>query len=226
MNSVFIHGFLGLPQDWSTLFKGRRIDLWKEISPREYSNLDQAGKRLSELVTGEDLTIVGYSLGGRVALHWPQDQWHRIRKMILISVHGGLTDLSDKNTRWQQDEKWAQRFLNDSWEQVVREWNEQDVFKADTVRPNRRSTDYDRATLSAALMNWSLSKQAEQFTKIKSATFSVSYCYGLEDEKFAKYAHQLQKENMSWNFCGFKAGHSLHLSHAQELAEMITGKTT
>lgn len=221
MSPIFIHGFLGLPQDWSPLLKGQRIDLWKEISPLKFPSLSEAGQKLSDIISGKNLTLVGYSLGGRLALHWPEDQWHRIDKMILISVHGGLTTVSEKSTRLQHDEKWAQRFLNDSWETVIGDWNAQDVFKADTVRPQRKSADYDRATLSAALKNWSLGKQEQQFAKIKSATFSVTYCYGFGDLKYSKYAQQLQQDGLPWEFRGFEAGHSLHLSHATELAEMM-----
>ena len=221
MNSVFIHGFLGLPQDWSPLFKGRKIDLWKEISPREFTSLDAAGKKISEIVSGENLTLVGYSLGGRIALHWPQDQWHRIARMILISVHGGLTDLSEKKARLQQDEQWSLRFLNDRWEQVMSDWNAQEVFKEDTLRIQRNATDYNREMLSTALVNWSLGTQQEKFSHLKSAPFKIKYCYGLEDTKYVKYAHKLIQDSFSWDFRSFQAGHSVHLSHPQELAEMI-----
>lgn len=226
MKTIFIHGFLGLPQDWSPVFEGRRIDLWKDISPVDFPSLEQAGKKLSKLVTGDNLTLVGYSLGGRIALHWPKDQWHRLRQMVLISVHGGLTEGVEKTARLQQDQMWAQRFLNEPWESVIHDWNQQDVFKADTVRPQRNSVDYDRLSLSAALTNWSLGTQEEQFAKLKSAPFSVTYCYGINDLKFSKYAQQLQNSEFAFQFCGLEAGHSVHLSHAKELAEMVSKKTT
>jgi 2-succinyl-6-hydroxy-2,4-cyclohexadiene-1-carboxylate synthase len=121
----------------------------------------------------------------------------------------------------QHDEKWAHRFLNDPWEEVIRDWKAQDVFKADRIRPQRKSTEYDRVALSAALKNWSLARQEDQFLKLKSAPFSVAYCYGFGDEKYSKYAQQLKQDGIPWEFCGFEAGHSLHLSHAKELAEMM-----
>jgi 2-succinyl-6-hydroxy-2,4-cyclohexadiene-1-carboxylate synthase len=229
---VLLHGFCGLPEDWSPVVAElRKINssvqiqaphLWREVCPSVYPDLNQAGTRLSQLVSGQDLTLVGYSLGGRLALHWPQDQWHRIKKMILISVHGGISSLVEKQQRLKNDESWAQKFLNLSWLQVQQEWNSQPVFTGDKVRVIRNEKDFLREELAGALRFWSLGRQKEVLLSLDTPSFSVSYLYGERDQKFSSYAEELQKSSKPWAFLKItNAGHSVHLSHPERVAESI-----
>jgi 2-succinyl-6-hydroxy-2,4-cyclohexadiene-1-carboxylate synthase len=229
---VLVHGFCGLPEDWSavvTELRQKKADvqvqaphLWREIPPSMYATLEQAGRRLAELVHGDELTLVGYSLGGRVALHWPQEQWHRIKKMILIAVHGGLSSTKEKQQRIQSDETWSQKFLHQPWQQVLQEWNQQPVFAGDKVRPLRNEKDFSRGELATALRVWSLGQQQEVLGPLQSAPFEIVYLSGEKDQKFTQYAMELKKVFSHWNFINIaEAGHSVHLSHPAKVAEII-----
>ena len=223
MTSVLIHGFLGLPTDWQEIPADQKINLWMEVSPQIHTSLALAGEQLAKTVTGDQVTLVGYSLGGRIALHWPQEQWHRVRHMILISAHGGLSSFDEKLTRLVADQKWSEKFLKQEWPSLIKEWNAQAVFQADTVRPFRMEKSFSREVLASALVNWSLGQQEDQIEKLRQAPFPVTYVYGTQDSKFANYAKELQKRGLSWNFLALKGGHSLHLSHTHELATMMQG---
>ena len=223
MKSVLVHGFLGLPTDWQAYTADEKINLWEEISPKKFTSLAQSGEQLAKTISGDDLTIVGYSLGGRIALHWPQAQWSRIRQMILVSVHGGLASDEEKKTRLTADKKWSEKFLKQDWSPLIKTWNAQAVFQWDTVRPLRFEKSYNREELAAALTNWSLGQQAEQMELLKKAPFPIHYVYGTKDSKFANYAKGLQKRGLPWSFTALEGGHSLHLSHSAELATMMQG---
>jgi 2-succinyl-6-hydroxy-2,4-cyclohexadiene-1-carboxylate synthase len=221
MKTVLLHGFLGLPEDWQEFPADLKIHLWDEVSPVDCNTLAKAGERISELVSGDELTVIGYSLGGRIALHWPKEQWSRIRHLILISVHGGLQDHDEKQTRLQADTKWAERFLKEEWKPLMQAWNAQAVFMSDRVRPLRHERDFKREILAAALKNWSLGGQEEQTQNLASAPFPVTYVYGMKDKKFANYAKQLQDKGLPWSFKPVNGGHSLHLSHSHEMTAFI-----
>ncbi len=223
MKSVLVHGFLGLPSDWQAFTADEKVDLWTDVSPQKYITLNQAGEQLAKTISGEQLTIVGYSLGGRIALHWPQEQWSRIKQLILVSVHGGLDSSAEKQSRLKADKKWSEQFLKDDWAPLMREWNSQTVFQSDSVRPLRFEKTYNREILAAALTNWSLGLQDEQMELLKNAPFTVTYVYGEKDSKFANYAKSLRKRGLPWNFMPLDGGHSLHLSHSAEIAAMMQG---
>jgi 2-succinyl-6-hydroxy-2,4-cyclohexadiene-1-carboxylate synthase len=223
MKSVLVHGFLGLPSDWQAYTADEKVNLWEDVSPQKYTTLTQAGEQLAHTISGDQLTIVGYSLGGRIALHWPQNQWSRIKQMILVSVHGGLSSSAEKQSRLTADKKWSEQFLKDDWAPLMRAWNAQTVFQYDSVRPLRFEKAYNREALSCALTNWSLGLQAEQMDLLKKAPFPMTYVYGEKDSKFANYAKSLRKRDLPWNFMPLDGGHSLHLSHSAEITNMMQG---
>jgi 2-succinyl-6-hydroxy-2,4-cyclohexadiene-1-carboxylate synthase len=175
------------------------------------------------VITGDELTLVGYSLGGRLLLHWPKDQWWRIHKVILLSVHTGLAISAEKNERCANDQKWAKQFLDEEWNKVLQDWNQQVVFNKDLVRPPREETDFERAILAAALNNWSLGTQEDLKGAWIDAPFKVAYITGEHDLKFSAHAKFLKQNGNSWFFQSIPgAGHSLHLSHAQDVIDVMS----
>lgn len=231
INAVFIHGFLGLPEDGQELLKHlssqqtslqwQAPHLWRDVSPREFTSLALAGERLASVVTGEKLHIFAYSLGGRLMLHWPQSQWKRIASLILISVHAGLASNQERELRAEQDVMWSQRFLQEPWSSVCQQWNQQEVFHGDLWRPERLESDFSREELAQALCGWSLSEQENQISQMLQFPFPVTYWYGEKDRKFSQYAPLLQTKLVhaaQWKFCEVKGhGHSLHGSAAAEI---------
>lgn len=238
MKILLVHGFLGQTQDWDQVLLALRqqnsehsprevsaIDLWRDVSPREFDSLESAGLRLSQMVTGDQLTLVGYSLGGRLLLHWPKDQWSRIKKVVLISTHTGLLSLAEKQLRQIADQDWAKRFLKDPWDVVLKDWNQQPVFKNDSVRPLRLETQFERTHLAEALNHWSLGRQQQMHRLWREAAMPVSYVTGELDSRFLDHATTLKTMGLPWSFQVLaKAGHSLHLSHPQEVADIVCNK--
>jgi 2-succinyl-6-hydroxy-2,4-cyclohexadiene-1-carboxylate synthase len=116
-----LSGFLGLPSDWDFL-------PWPH-SPTE----------------GD--VLLGYSMGGRLALRLLESQ--RFRCAIIVSA--GLNAPDDERRR--RDEEWARRFESDDWPSLMRDWNAQPVFGGHALA--RREEDYDRAELARQLREWS-----------------------------------------------------------------------
>jgi len=122
-----LSGFLGLPSDWDFL-------PWTHIplSPPQWGE----GQ-------GEGQILIGYSMGGRVALRMLETQ--RFEKAVIISAGLNAPD----EARRARDEEWARRFESDQWSSLMRDWNAQPVFGGHHVE--RREEDFDRAELARAL---------------------------------------------------------------------------
>lgn len=197
---VAIHGFLGKPSDWHRLqdeikklapeCEFQAVDLQaaqliKTKSPKDWSkkfNQQQKSKHVERNI------LVGYSLGGRLALHAAIDKPGLWDKVVLISADPGLEDFVDEQARLKRDENWADKFAKMSWSEVMREWNKQDVFTG-SHEPSRHENDYNRDQLIHMIKDWSLVHHDIREEALIDLKPKLIWYAG---EKDAKYAHLFQ----------------------------------
>lgn len=232
MNIYFIHGFLGVANDWQTLEAEMReflpdhchfyaMNLWhniKDLSTDKmfYSWADQFAENLE----GEDNWLIGYSMGGRLLLHLPPAAFPRVKALTLVSSHLGLEDPQDREVRLEQDQFWAQKFLNEPWNQLMADWSSQKVFENDRIRALRSEQQFFRSSLAKALEGWSLGRQKSFWDE--KFPFPVQYIYGQRDEKFAAIAQQIRLRCPEIRVQGIaEAGHSIPITNPLELAQEL-----
>lgn len=216
LNLFFLHGFLGRPQDWepvqSALAKQDKFlikvpDYFKidPLSPtHDFAEWAQNfNKWVEQEVEGVGQNIlVGYSLGGRLALHALENRPHLWSRVVLVSTnpgfnddHGEFTEESEeRNKRWLNDSYWAQEFLTGSWETVLVNWNAQAVFGGARTEPVRNEKNYSRDMLSLALTQWSLAQQRNMRPIIREHLKKILWLVGERDEKFVEMAARLKEE--------------------------------
>jgi len=115
---TFFNGFLGVDRDW---------DFVRDVET-------------------DERVLVGYSMGGRLALH-ALIAGAAFDRAVIISA--GLNLEEGREERRARDEAWAKRFESDSWDEVMRDWNAQPVFGGHVVQ--RLENDYDRRELARQL---------------------------------------------------------------------------
>lgn len=187
-----LHGFLGCASDWSQFSNIHTIDiqmdaksdtLWKwaqtfnEAHPRQHSTTH---------------VLMGYSLGGRLALHAllsPMSPWDAA---IIISAHPGLASHKDKQARLKKDLVWAERFEKESWNDLMAAWESQEVFAKSTHRFNRKEIDCDRSQLAEMLRRWSLGCQENLLPRLQSLSLPILWIAGENDLAYRDRALSLQ----------------------------------
>lgn len=199
-----IHGFLGLPSDWA----GFDVE---PVSIGTADSIEAWAKHFNDRVRREKVRriVVGYSMGGRLALHALVQEPELWEKAILVSTHKGIE--ADKETRLKNDEAWALRFERDPWYEVVADWMAQPIFKG-TSGPLRVESDFNRSELASHLRNFSLAKQAP--LDHEKAVWVV----GERDEAYRKlHPEAIVVPN---------AGHRILFDNPQKLNEIICNFTT
>jgi 2-succinyl-6-hydroxy-2,4-cyclohexadiene-1-carboxylate synthase len=78
-------------------------------SDHDHADLATAGRLLGE--AGGAGVYVGYSMGGRVALHTALDAPHAVEGLVLIGATAGLDEPGERLARRQADEAVAERLL-------------------------------------------------------------------------------------------------------------------
>ena len=177
-----LHGFLGRPADWDFL---RQAGL--DVDARDLDDVPPSGD-----------TILGYSMGGRIALHELLDGT-RYKRAVIVSAGLGIEDEKDRATRRAADESWAKRFEHDDWEAVLRDWNAQPLFGGD-VRI-RRERDYDRRRVVDALLRWSPGVLPPLAPRLHEIEIPVLWIAGERDARYvaeAKRAVSLLPNGQLW----------------------------
>lgn len=72
--------------------------------------------------------LIGYSLGGRVAMNFASQPRVGMRGLIVEGGHPGLQDAEARQARRSNDSAWAERFRREMLEQVFADWYQQPVF--------------------------------------------------------------------------------------------------
>jgi len=112
------------------------------------SGLPETAKALSSLVEGP-AAWVGYSLGGRLALHVAAAHPAVVGHLVLVSSTPGIQGPVEREARRGSDEALARRLEGDGVEEFVRWWLSQPMFA--TLAPERSGTEQRLANSAAGL---------------------------------------------------------------------------
>lgn len=162
------HGFLGSPEDFSFLKRDDVVihDLYKMDSYPEI---------------GPEDTLIGYSLGGRIALEIAHAKKYQLKKVVLINAHPGLSDEEEKMHRAEFETNIVNELKSKSSVDFMEFWNSLPIFFHDGPI---KITD-ERFAKSAELFDrYRLSKQKFFLPEIIEHKDKVLYVVGLFDEKY------------------------------------------
>ena len=190
-----LHGFLGRPQDWDQILPDfQAIDLFNDICPFwEWAEKFNASVKTPGI-------LLGYSLGGRLAMHALLNRPELWTGAILVSCHPGLQSPEEKKLRLQHEYRWAERFQSDPWDLLLQDWNQQSVFIGDQPK-KREEQDFSRIALSKALQEWSLGQQEDLRERLGQLDLPIFWIAGEQDEKYAtltKEAHLKHPISKKW----------------------------
>lgn len=188
-----IPGFLGLPSDWDHLRMPnvRGVDLYTF----DWKNLSHWATQFNQLISKKTDTtniLMGYSLGGRLALHALIDQPRLWKGAIIISAHPGLSNIKERKHRDERDENWAQRFKVEDWQKLMYDWNAQEVFAHDSFRFERQECHYQRKDLVHTLIHGSLAHQLDLKEQIAAIDIPILWITGEKDDRYCELGRSLE----------------------------------
>lgn len=197
-NVLALHGFLGQGEDWGVGKNWQKPSLFdpnNKTNGPEWSLERWATKFFSE--TKLPKILLGYSLGGRLALHLYEQAPTYWESLILVSTHLGFTTQqgTEKKTRKMNDQKWAQKFRYEPWHNLIQEWNGQPIFSCEKNHPVRKEESFDREKLALAMENWSVSHQKDFRCLLSQIKIPVYYLVGEKDHQYVAFAEELKKLN-------------------------------
>ena len=132
-NLVFLHGFLGHPEDFEMFSKTfenfKCVSINLNLAPG-FALKAQAQFLYSELKRHKikKAHFWGYSMGGRVLLEAYKRFPELFKSLVLESTSPGITDKTERDLRTQSDTKWAKLITEDA-DLFLKEWYSQELFQ-------------------------------------------------------------------------------------------------
>ena len=228
---LFIPGFM------------QRGDAWRpvaELLPERYPSvlLDHREHsfegRLSEIADAaspagaEGAVLVGYSLGGRLALRAVLRDPERYAGLVTVGATAGLDDPSLRSSRAEADDRLASWIEMAPIEDVVSIWERQPLFAdqsealIEEQRPGRMS--HDPAELAMLLRTAGQGVLEPVWHELLTLEVPVLAIAGARDEGYVRAAQRMADVAPRGRAAIVEdAGHAAHLERPERVAELIEG---
>lgn len=164
--------------------------------------------------------VIGYSMGGRIALRLLQTSSDLLASVVLESCNLGCATQAERTEAAQRNQDWVDRIQHDGMEAFVNYWETLPMFATQKELGWDKLLHVSRAANNPTSMVLCLQgsgKQAMPLTEVtleavrdqRKKGLSMLYIYGDKDAKSAAVAATLEAEGVLVS--AIPAGHNVHL---------------
>jgi len=197
-------------------------------SDREPVTLETVSHDIAVLAPAR-VTLVGYSMGGRIALHVALALGDRVERLVLIGASPGIADPAERQARRQADERLADEIEAASIEAFAHRWAATPVLAGQppsvlaAVQADRLRNTPDG--LARALRGLGSGALPSLWDRLGELAMPVTLAVGQRDQKFhqinARMAAEMPVARLE---VVAGAGHAAHLEAPGRVAELLAGK--
>jgi 2-succinyl-6-hydroxy-2,4-cyclohexadiene-1-carboxylate synthase len=240
---VCLHGFMGAGADWLPLaeqWAGRFFCLLPDLpghggnqqfplsSPLDFESVGQGLHLFLQHLHLDRVSLVGYSLGGRIALDAATKFPQKIKTLVLESCHAGIENDQARRDRAAADERQAESLLAHGMDSFVEQWYKLDLFKTLQRRPqllaelkaNRKKND--PRWMAKVIKELSPGRQPLLGEKLGSLPMPTLLLAGELDAKYVDLVGRLGSQIPQAVVKIIPdAGHNVHLEQPEKFAETV-----
>ena len=209
---LFLHGFMGSLQDWrpvidelSSSHYCLTVELpWHGDSPKlpasahPFRHTTDALINLLDSLSVESCTVVGYSMGGRIAMSAAVQYPGRFSRLVIESANPGIRSPEERAIRRRREKEMAARLRNNDMREFVDFWYSQPLFESlrahaafeQLVQARLRN---DPAALAEAMTALGSGSQPDFWDAIGDYPGPMLFLAGERDAKYAALAQQLKQ---------------------------------
>ena len=233
-----LHGAAGMAADWRGFAKrlaaaktsSRAVDLWRflEGGPLPLADFGQAlnADAGGEVYRGSGRALLGYSMGGRLALHSLLEKPSPWQAAVIISADPGLEEAAEREARRTADAAWATQALTGNWQVFLNAWNAQPILANTPLRDPQASARLvaRRREIARSFIDWSLGTQQALWDRLHEITLPVLWVAGENDAKFRALAERaVARMPRATLAIAPAAGHRVPWEAEAWLAEKVAG---
>ena len=227
---IWLHGLLGNNNEWRVI--ASRCPEWPSLAidlPGHgdsvavvCTSFDDISAQISAILQMHGIErywLVGYSLGGRIAMyHACHGETRGLQGVIIEGGNPGLADAALREQRLAHDVAWAERFRCEPLAEVLADWYQQPVF-ANLSAVHRDAligarSDNSGAAVADMLEATSLGRQPSLALQLQQLPVPLVVLCGADDHKF----QQLTRDAGLPLRIVPQAGHNSQLANPQDFA--------
>ena len=237
-----MHGFLGSSSDWKSIVKNLSSDFYclaidlpghglSEIDDSKDSyTIENTAMYISEFLQDnkfEKCNLVGYSMGGRIAIYLAIHYPDYFNKIIIESAQPGIKDDIEREQRKKHDKNLAQKLISKPFQEFLEFWYNQPIFETLKNHKNFANLFQSRLNNSPQKLAKSLEEigagaQQSLWAELRKIENSCLLITGEFDTKYQKIFSKMHKEIYSSNFVILKkSGHNTHFENSDEFVKVV-----
>jgi 2-succinyl-6-hydroxy-2,4-cyclohexadiene-1-carboxylate synthase len=179
----------------------------------------------------EQTALLGYSLGGRVALHFALEARQLLWALVLESASPGIDDPMERDARFASDVQLAASIESDGIEAFVERWQAQPLFASQLKLPaavlaeqRQQRLENSTAGLANSLRGMGAGAQDDLRPRLHEIDVPTLFLAGALDERYAALAPGMAAAVPgSEHTIITGAGHTTHLEQPEAFAGLVTG---
>jgi 2-succinyl-6-hydroxy-2,4-cyclohexadiene-1-carboxylate synthase len=206
MKIFCIHGNFQTAKVWQPLeerMKAGFSDLemiTEDLCAKQFKSFDDWTEdfcgRVEIQANGEKSILLGYSLGGRLALHACLSRPDLWKSAVVVGADPGLESEEEKRLQLDRDRNWAERLKREPLEKLVDEWDAQTVFCGIGNQAPRNLGEVDSGRLCHQFEVFSKGIQKNLFPKLAELKRPpVLFVSGEKDHKYQGIGEKLAKSS-------------------------------
>jgi 2-succinyl-6-hydroxy-2,4-cyclohexadiene-1-carboxylate synthase len=227
---ILLHGFTHTGSSWEPVIAavGERyrptapdIRGHGTASDREPVTLEAVIDDVAALVQGR-FRLVGYSMGGRIALHVALAMPDRVELLTLIGASPGIADPGERAARREADERFADEIEHMTIEEFAQRWVANPVLAGQPQWIGEDRLRNRPGGLARALRGLGTGALPSVWDRLGQLRMQVALVVGERDQKFRAIAEQMAPLIPRVQVIVVPGvGHAVHLEASEAVAEVI-----
>ncbi len=241
---LFLHGFTGSAESWREIVEVLKenyqcitIDLLghgKTDAPtnsKRYT-MEEVCADIAEILTVLELSsvhLVGYSMGGRVALSFAMLYKNRVRTLLLESTSPGLLAKQEQLARIESDQQLADFIEEKGMDAFVTRWENIPLFSTQQLLSKERKQQiraermqHTTHGLANSLRGMGTGQQSSWWEQLGNMNKRTLLMCGELDKKFCHIAQQMKKILPNSEIFTFSnSGHAIHVEQNEIFGKIV-----
>lgn len=176
--------------------------------------------------------LLGYSMGGRVAMHYALEALNELSALVLVGASPGLSDAAERAARVREDEQLAQSIVERGVSAFLKDWYEKPIIVSQTRIPFEmrepvmiRRRQNSALGLANSLRGIGTGALDSLWGRLGEFRMPVWLVTGETDDKFRKIAEAMvPRMPRTENVVLSGAGHAVHLEASEALSGVLVDR--